>query len=104
MTALLSIVEKAFAVGDSDPRDQSVTFDYRTKQATKPARVDLVTKTMAKMVDDPSAASMVYSLYGGSTFPPSGLPHFDPLSPPPDATTPVYIDTARIEAIQSNNR
>lgn len=81
-----------------------MAFDLLTNRPiTKPANIDLVTKVMMKIIDDPSQGSSVYCLYGGKSFPPVSEPSFNPLATPPAAPSDIFIDAARIDAIRAHN-
>ncbi|GAA5893992.1 hypothetical protein JCM6882_007953 [Rhodosporidiobolus microsporus] len=104
----LLIVEKAFAVGEG-PKDPNKTilmaFDLKTRNAATFEQVNLVDDVVQRMLDDPSTAPLLYSLYGGSEFPASGEATLNPLGRRPIETgKEVFVDTARIEAILVANR
>ncbi|GAA5823886.1 hypothetical protein JCM11251_003331 [Rhodosporidiobolus azoricus] len=104
----LLLVEKSFAIGD-DPNASAkhplAALASRTRMLTQPAQLHLVSNTIHRMLDDPSAAAMVYSLHGGQQFPPTGNATFAARTTRSiDDDEEVYIDTARIEALLYLNR
>ncbi|BGP18687.1 hypothetical protein JCM10213v2_006753 [Rhodosporidiobolus nylandii] len=104
----LLMLEKAVAVGEGDTSRKSVVLalDMRTNQGATQAQLNLVDAIIAKMLDDPSVAPFIYSLYGGEDFPPATTPPFKAFpsrAAAADAST-ASVDTARVEAIATQNR
>ncbi|GAA5992924.1 hypothetical protein JCM5350_007805 [Sporobolomyces pararoseus] len=96
-------VETALAVGQATSGKQKVVmaFDLRDRSVVHGDRLNLIENLVAKTMDDSSALSDLYGLYGDS-FPPSSTPALKSQESSA-ATGPTNLDIARIEAIASTN-
>ncbi|GAA5939424.1 Set6p [Sporobolomyces koalae] len=103
----LLMVEKSFARGRGrgDSRSRAIGWDLALGLAVNSANIDLVSKIVNTIVDDPASARAVHCLYGGPQFQPNCRPSFDPLAPSlPTDMSNVFVDSSRIEAIQAHNQ
>ncbi|BGP18695.1 hypothetical protein JCM10213v2_006761 [Rhodosporidiobolus nylandii] len=95
-------VEEPFAVGYRQPNnlDVALVYDLRGQRENALEEYLLADAVMARMLDDPSTASFVYSLHGGDDFPPTSTASFGSFEKrTPICEKPVHIDPERIEAI-----
>ncbi|GAA5869120.1 hypothetical protein JCM3774_003956 [Rhodotorula dairenensis] len=94
-------VETVFCVGIEDTDLRQCGFDLRTVTMCELAKANLVTLLAQRIVDNPKTASLVYSLTGGTAFPPSGALSFgaDQDEEPSLFALPVDVDIERLEAI-----
>ncbi|GAA5856597.1 hypothetical protein JCM8547_005882 [Rhodosporidiobolus lusitaniae] len=97
------LVEKAFAVGrpKKDGSVALVSLNLHRNVNEKESGVALVAKVVARHLDDPSSAPLVYSLYGGQQYPPCFLASVGAFKEREVSRSPVVesIDIARIEGV-----
>lgn len=100
----LLLVEKAFACEFPSKKEMLISLDLHLKTSNTASQTTLVSTVIAKVLDDPSLADVVHSLYAGSNMP-------SPLELSPsmiyyslEGPTTCDIDTARIEGACTYNR
>ncbi|GAA5837338.1 hypothetical protein JCM9279_005657 [Rhodotorula babjevae] len=97
----LLLVEKAFATGETDGAHVVMGFDIVRNMASSASKMALVEACAAKIQDDPSAAALLYTLHGGSSFKPIGNPVLGAQQDREVVTSagPACADIGRIEEI-----
>ncbi|GAA5991778.1 hypothetical protein JCM10908_001138 [Rhodotorula pacifica] len=101
----LLLVETVFCVGTPDCDDQEYGYDLRTSTLFEAAKANLVSQLAKRIVDDPRAASLIYAVYGGRSYPPTGTLSFDMQDKDEPSLFPlsVDVDIERLEAIVHHN-
>ncbi|GAA6041925.1 hypothetical protein JCM8097_000225 [Rhodosporidiobolus ruineniae] len=102
----LLLVEKAFAVDYPDP--DRLVLDFKLQHGSLGEHLDypLACSIASRILDDPSTAELVYGLYGGKAFPPTGTLPFGAFGQRivEQVSETVDVDAARIAAIADQNR
>lgn len=94
-------METPFAAGSRSFDNQDSGFDLRTNTVIENAKGKLVWRLAKMIVDDPTTASLMHTLYGSEAFPPTGKLSFDmrERDEPSLFPLPADVDIERLEAI-----
>ncbi|GAA5901661.1 hypothetical protein JCM8208_001569 [Rhodotorula glutinis] len=97
----LLLVEKAFATGQATKGRLVMGFNFARNLATGASKMALVEACAAKIQDDPSSATLLYTLHGGDSLKPVGTAVLGAQQDRElvSGAQPAFADVARIEEI-----
>ncbi|GAA5915768.1 hypothetical protein JCM6882_003852 [Rhodosporidiobolus microsporus] len=102
----LLLVEKAFAVGRPGGEGPTIiaAANLHNNRAERPSDLLLASDLVKRLMDDPSTAPFLYSLYGGPEYSSASTMSLGALTSRAVVDEPANVDIARLESISIQNR